>query len=141
MHFSFQKYLIALSESLLKKSSHSELFWSAFFSHFPAFGLNTERYSVSLRIQSECGKMREKCGPEQIPNTDTFYAVNHVKLCASLFLLASNHHDRFYKHNFLQRFEANIPRYNGTVLLSCEIFPTSICSWSRFCFIFRSNSS
>ena len=26
--------------------------------YFPAFGLNTERYSVSLRIQSECGKMR-----------------------------------------------------------------------------------
>ena len=26
--------------------------------HFLAFGLNTERYSVSLRIQSECGKMR-----------------------------------------------------------------------------------
>ena len=26
--------------------------------HFPAFGLNTERYFVSLRIQSECGKIR-----------------------------------------------------------------------------------
>ena len=26
--------------------------------HLPAFGLNTERYVVSLRIQSECGKMR-----------------------------------------------------------------------------------
>ena len=25
--------------------------------HFPAFGLNTERYGVSLRIQSECGKI------------------------------------------------------------------------------------
>ena len=24
--------------------------------HFPAFGLNTERYGISLRIQSECGK-------------------------------------------------------------------------------------
>ena len=29
-----------------------------------AFGLNTERYSVSLCIQSKCEKMREKCGPE-----------------------------------------------------------------------------
>ena len=28
--------------------------------YFPAFGLNTERYTVSLRIQSEWGK----CGPE-----------------------------------------------------------------------------
>ena len=39
--------------------------------HFPAFGLNTERYSLSLRIQSECGKMRTRI----TPNTDTFCAV------------------------------------------------------------------
>ena len=39
--------------------------------HFPAFGLNTERYSLSLRIQSECEKMRTKI----TPNTHTFYAV------------------------------------------------------------------
>ena len=39
--------------------------------HFPAPGLNTERYEVSLRIQFECGKMRTKI----TPNTDTFYAV------------------------------------------------------------------
>ena len=39
--------------------------------HFPAFELNTERYSVSFRIQSECGKM-----PTRItPNMETFYAV------------------------------------------------------------------
>ena len=36
--------------------------------HFPAFGLNTERYS---RIQTECGKMRTRI----TPNTDTFYAM------------------------------------------------------------------
>ena len=34
--------------------------------HFPAFGLNTERYGVSLRIQSKCGKM----GTKITPNTD-----------------------------------------------------------------------
>ena len=28
--------------------------------YFPAFGLNTERSSVSLRIQSECGKIRTR---------------------------------------------------------------------------------
>ena len=39
--------------------------------HFPAFGLNTKRYSVPLRIQSECGEMRTRT----TPNTDTFYAV------------------------------------------------------------------
>ena len=39
--------------------------------YFPAFGLNAKRYSVSLRIQSECGEMRTRI----TPNTDTFYAV------------------------------------------------------------------
>ena len=40
--------------------------------YFPAFGLNMERYSVSLGIQSECGKIRTRI----TPNTDTFYAVD-----------------------------------------------------------------
>ena len=39
--------------------------------HFPAFGLNTKRYFVSLRTQSKCGKMRTRI----TPNTHTFYAV------------------------------------------------------------------
>ena len=39
--------------------------------HFPAFRLNTERYPVSLHIQSKCGKM----GTRVTPNTDTFHAV------------------------------------------------------------------
>ena len=36
--------------------------------HFPAFGLNTERYSLSHRIQSECGKIRTRI----TLNKDTF---------------------------------------------------------------------
>ena len=28
--------------------------------YFPTFGLNTERYQVSLHIQSECGKIRTR---------------------------------------------------------------------------------
>ena len=39
--------------------------------YFPAFGLNTERYKVSLHIQSECGKY----GSEKTPYLDTFHAV------------------------------------------------------------------
>ena len=39
---------------------------------FLAFGLNTERYSVSLRIQSEYEKIRTR----KTPNTDTFHAMN-----------------------------------------------------------------
>ena len=39
--------------------------------YFPAFGLDTERYGVSLRIKSECGKIRSR----KIPYLDTFHAV------------------------------------------------------------------
>ena len=44
--------------------------------HFPAFWLNTERYSLSLRIQSECENMRNRI----TPNTVTFYAVIRIGL-------------------------------------------------------------
>ena len=46
--------------------------------YFPAFGLNTERYSVSLFIQYECGKMRTR----KTPNTETFY---EVTVCANMY--------------------------------------------------------
>ena len=50
--------------------------------YFPAFGLNTGRYSVSLRIQSECGKIRTR----KTPNTDTFDALaldyDNLTFCA-----------------------------------------------------------
>ena len=36
-------------EALHKKCPYPELFWSAFCPHFPATGLNTERYSISLQ--------------------------------------------------------------------------------------------
>ena len=45
--------------------------WSYSGLHFPAFGLDTKRYPVSLRIQSDCGKMRTRI----TPNTDTFHIV------------------------------------------------------------------
>ena len=34
-------------------------------SYFPAFRLNTERYFVSLRIQSKCGKIRTRKTPKR----------------------------------------------------------------------------
>ena len=52
--------------SLRKKCPYSELFWT----HFPAFGLNTERYGVSIRIRSECGKMWTRT----TPNTEILQA-------------------------------------------------------------------
>ena len=39
--------------------------------YFPALGLNMERYSVSLGIQSEYGKMRTR----KTPNMYFFYSV------------------------------------------------------------------
>ena len=45
--------------------------WSYSGPHFPAFGLNTERYGVSLRVQSKCGKIRTRV----TANVDTFYVV------------------------------------------------------------------
>ena len=44
-------------------------------SYFPAFGLNTERYTGSLRIKSECGKMQTRI----TPNTETFSPVDTAK--------------------------------------------------------------
>ena len=39
--------------------------------YFPAFGLNFERYVVSLGIHSECGKVQTR----KTPNTHNFHAV------------------------------------------------------------------
>ena len=39
--------------------------------YFAAFRLNKEIYQVSLRVHSECGKIRTR----KTPNTDAFYAV------------------------------------------------------------------
>ena len=46
--------------------------WSCSGPHFATFGLTTEIYSVSLRIQSECGKIRTRINS----NTDTFHTVD-----------------------------------------------------------------
>ena len=45
--------------------------------YFRAFGQNTERYFIFLRIQSECRKIRTRI----TPNTDNFYAVNMTDIC------------------------------------------------------------
>ena len=60
-----KKYSFAL------QSVKSVGIWSYSVPYFPVFGLNTARYSVSLRIPSKYGEMRTRI----TPNTDTFYAV------------------------------------------------------------------
>ena len=44
--------------------------------YYLAFGLNAERYSISLPNQSECGKIRTRI----TPNTDTFHLL-YETLC------------------------------------------------------------
>ena len=44
--------------------------------YFPAFGLNTEKYRISLRIKSQCSKIRTR----KTPNTDTFHVVKETCL-------------------------------------------------------------
>ena len=53
--------------TLREKCLYSELFWSLFSRIRTEYG----RYGVTLRIQSECRKMRTGI----TPNTDTFHAV------------------------------------------------------------------
>ena len=59
------------SKTLRKKCPYSKLFWSAFFPHFPALGLNTGITPYSARMPENAGKMRTRT----TSNTDTFYAV------------------------------------------------------------------
>ena len=47
-------------------------FWNISSAYFPIFGLNTERYFVSLPIWSEYEKIRTR----KTPNTGTFHTVN-----------------------------------------------------------------
>ena len=61
----------AVNEMIYLTLRRSVGIWSYSGAYFLTFGLNPERYSVSLRIQAECGKMRTRI----TPNMDTFHAV------------------------------------------------------------------
>ena len=71
-HHIYTMFFILMHE-LREKCLYSELFWSAF----------ACIWTVSLRIQSQCGKMRTRISP----NTDTFYAVMlHITFLGSKML-------------------------------------------------------
>ena len=53
--------------------------------HFFAFGLNKARYGLSLRIQSECGKIQTR----KTSNTNTFHAVKSEDIKVGKFLIFS----------------------------------------------------
>ena len=44
----------------VKSAWNVSKYWVFSGPYYPAFGLNTERYGVSLRIQSECGIIRSR---------------------------------------------------------------------------------
>ena len=68
-NFMLSNFMIIVSSSFhCLKNVHYQSFSGP---HFPVFGLNTETYSLNLRIQSECRKMRNR----KSPNTNTFYKV------------------------------------------------------------------
>ena len=84
---------------LRKKCPYSELFWSAFFSHFPAFGVNTERYyfSVFSPNAGKCGKMRIRI----TPNTDSFLRSLFTNIvCISSYDVIIPHQAAMVFHNF-----------------------------------------
>ena len=61
--------------SLRKKCPYSEVFWSAFFPHFPAFGLDTREIPPPV-FSPSAGKTRTRI----TSNTDTFYPVYNLPI-------------------------------------------------------------
>ena len=80
--------------------------------YFPAFELNTERYGISLRIQSKCGKIRTK----KTPNMDTFHAA--VSTLHSFIKLIRSHRMKIFCEK------------DGIKTL--QNLQEKILSWSRF---------
>ena len=74
--------------------------------YFPAFGLDTERYGVFLRIQSEC----EKIGTRETPNTDIFHAFYIFSIMSRFTTTCISH---FKKKTYI--FQADITLYFDTL--------------------------
>ena len=89
------------------KSAHIRSYSSPY---FPAFGLNTKRYFLSLRIQSECGKMRTR----KTPNTENFYAVHNTIL-----MFFQNGHIA-NKEQTIFCFKVEGKKYKSDTVLACQ---------------------
>ena len=64
--------------------------------YFPAFGLNTEIYTVNFRIQSECRKTRTR----KSLNRDTFYRYKTCSTYSAKFQTLSNCYDYFLRFQY-----------------------------------------
>ena len=67
----FKQVINTTKKNCVKRSVKSVRIWCFPGPYFPAFRLNTERYSVSLRIRSECRKIRTR----KTTNTNTAHTV------------------------------------------------------------------
>ena len=85
-----------------------ELFWSAFFPHFPAFGLNTD----SVRMGKNVGKLRTSI----TPNTNPFNAVLVSTIKEYQLKLVKNIEPRFNTRNSPLFTKISKTRYYSTLL-------------------------
>ena len=97
--------------------------------YFPAFGRNTERYQVFLRIQYQCGKIQTRI----TSNMDTFYAV--------LFRLKLRPLSRMYEQNSLKITEQSIHIGIITNSKGLELRGTPASIFPINCFFFDFSTS
>ena len=93
--------------------------------HFPTFGLNTERYSVSLFIQSNCGKMRSRI----TSNTDSFCPASKYILQDKITVLFSTFNSE--PINLLQKQQPEV-FHKRDVPENSAIFTGKHLCWSVF---------
>ena len=97
--------------------------------YFPAFGRNTERYQVFLRIQYQCGKIQTRI----TSNMDTFYAV--------LFRLKLRPLSRMYEQNSLKIIEQSVHIGIITNSKGLELRGTPASIFPINCFFFDFSTS
>ena len=95
--------------------------------HFSAFGLNTQKYSISLRIQSECGKMRTRI----TPTTDTFHALCSSVECLQDSFCSSSPVDTGRKLNVYKTFRRRSGRLLN-ILSTFNLRPVSTGLWPKY---------
>ena len=93
--------------------------------HFPAFGLNMERYSISLQIQSKCGKMQTRI----TLNTDTLYALT----CFKTKNVLSQHFQRGPRLNFWEFLSLDFATGSLTYQFSYRLFSANKFSHEKIC--------
>ena len=90
--------------------------------YFLALGPNTYIYSISLRIQLECGKMRTRI----TPNTDTFYAVFTPLVFSIYGSLGKECHKFYFRVSDLLSEKRNLPNPAVELLVCFELLKLSL---------------